>query len=88
MSIYEEIIYPHILKKKKSFTVTFKRVLEIFLHCRSIAFFNSENVEFSKLFRRIATAGDFEDFDGYIDKTLSRCQFSSTHGNFTLTRHL
>lgn len=60
----------------------------IFLQCQiwfpfhlCFLFFFTENVEFSKLFRRIATAGDFENFDGYIEKTLSRCQFSSTHGN-------
>lgn len=32
-----------------------------------------ENVEFSKLFRRIVIVGDFENFDGYIEKMLFCC---------------
>ena len=46
-----------------------------------------ENLEFSKLFRKIATAGDFVDFSSYLEKTLSRCQFSSTQGKELLTNY-
>lgn len=60
--------------------VAYRSLLELYAH--------QENVEFSKLFRRIATAGDFEDFDGYIEKTLSRCQFSSTHGKDSMRTKL
>ena len=47
-----------------------------------------ENLEFSKLFRKIATAGDFVDFSSYLEKTLSRCQFSSTRGKEPLKKIL
>lgn len=47
-----------------------------------------ENLEFSKLFRKIATAGDFVDFSSYLEKTLSRCQFSSTQGKELLTAEI
>lgn len=46
-----------------------------------------ENLEFSKLFRKIATAGDFVDFSSYLEKTLSRCQFSSTRGKEPLKKY-
>jgi hypothetical protein len=43
-------------------------------------FLPSENTECNKLFRRIATAGDFVDFHSYVEKTLSRCEFASPQG--------
>ncbi|XP_062597462.1 probable methyltransferase-like protein 25 [Saccostrea cucullata] len=39
-----------------------------------------ENTECNKLFRRIATAKDFADFESYVDKILSRCEFTSRQG--------
>lgn len=60
--------------------VAYRSLLELYAH--------QENVEFSKMFRRIATASDFEDFEGYIEKTLSRCQFSSSEGKLSMRTKL
>ncbi|XP_048732309.2 methyltransferase-like protein 25B isoform X2 [Ostrea edulis] len=52
--------------------VAYRSLLELFAH--------QENTECNKLFRRIATAGDFVNFQSYVDKTLSRCEFASLQG--------
>ncbi|XP_061174710.1 probable methyltransferase-like protein 25 [Saccostrea echinata] len=47
-----------------------------------------ENTECNKLFRRIATEKDFSDFESYVDKILTRCEFTSRQGKESIKDNL